>query len=106
MSLKCSDCKKRRSCTSSRKGPHTRCFQPEGESRADRIRAMTDEELAEFLNRCVYRGTGTDYCRGLRECREDLERDTMIPLERCAGCFLLWLREPAKEESRLMSGRR
>ena len=47
---------------------------------ADRIRAMTDEELAEFL--------WGDGCPGSkRECDGD-----------CVKCFLEWLKQPAEVE--------
>lgn len=62
---------------------------------ADRIRAMTDEELARHLNKLTddYHGV----CRNLPECDADLDEDRDIPLERCDGCWLAWLRQPAEE---------
>lgn len=61
---------------------------------ADRIRSMSDEELAEFIN-CCTSGDGTpDFCRRLPECDDDLESDTLIPFERCNQCLLYWLRHP------------
>lgn len=49
---------------------------------ADRIRSMSDEELAEFLR---------PYCqKGLWECEINAGRD-------CAKCWLEWLRGEVKE---------
>ena len=62
-------------------------------SRADRIRAMTDEELAKLL----YEIDGLGYCKNLPECGELLDTDTGIPEEKCIGCMLNWLRQPAEE---------
>lgn len=54
----------------------------------DRLRHMTDEELAVFLASFEH----TNYCRDLPGCLADLEEDREIPLERCAGCMTAWLR--------------
>ena len=59
---------------------------------ADRIRAMTDEELAEFISRIeigdfgpqVYGKTFCDMCKGQYECDD---------------CRLWWLQQPAKEDT-------
>lgn len=64
---------------------------------ADKIRSMSDEELAEFINRCTSGDDAPHFCRGLPECDADLEADTLIPLERCGMCLLHWLRKPAEE---------
>lgn len=65
---------------------------------ADRIRAMSDEGLADFINRCISGEEAPDFCRRLPECDADLETDTLIPLERCESCLLHWLRQPAEED--------
>jgi hypothetical protein len=59
---------------------------------ADKIRDMTDEELAEFISRIEigdfssldYGKTFCDMCEGQFECDD---------------CRLWWLRQPAKEEA-------
>ena len=59
---------------------------------ADRIRAMTDEELAEFISRIeigdfgpqVYGKTFCDLCSGQYE---------------CDNCRLWWLQQPAEEDT-------
>lgn len=55
---------------------------------ADRIRAMSDEELAEFIDRCEmndidYAKTFCDLCNGQYECDQ---------------CRLDWLKQPPKGE--------
>lgn len=74
---------------------HNVCCGFSVETNADRIRAMSDEELATFINRCIG-DNGPSFCRKLSECEEDLEQDTLIPLERCDGCLLDWLQQPAE----------
>lgn len=50
---------------------------------ADRIRAMTDEELAKLLN------SGTFICARLKDVCEDMPG--------CEECLLAWLRSPVEE---------
>ena len=59
---------------------------------ADRIRAMSDEELSEFISRIeigdfgqqVYGKTFCDMCKGQYECDD---------------CRLWWLQQPAEEDT-------
>lgn len=53
------------------------------DSNADRIRAMTDEELAVLLEGCI---CPKDPC-------PDIDRDTPTDKQRCTKCWLDWLRE-------------
>lgn len=62
-------------------------------SRADRIRAMSDEELAKMLYE-----QSDSYCKNLPECGHLLDTPGGIPGEKCIGCVLEWLKQPAKEE--------
>lgn len=68
---------------------------------ADRIRAMSDEELA-----CtMYAASGMDgetigFCKNLPKCRDILNGGQLIPDEDCTACMLDWLRQPVKEESK------
>lgn len=64
---------------------------------ADKIRAMSDEELVEFINRCTSGEDAPRFCQYLPECNADMEADTFIPLERCSACLLHWLQQPAEE---------
>lgn len=64
-------------------------------TKADQIRAMTDEELAAALLRML---DGDVYCTNKPECGAMLDTDDGIPCEWCAQCLLNWLRQTAKEE--------
>ena len=66
------------------------------ETNADRIRAISDEELATMLNRFAEGEDAPRYCRNLPECDADMEADSLIPLERCQACLLHWLQQPAE----------
>ena len=57
----------------------------------DRIRAMSDEELAEAL----YYGFDIEYCSNAPECGEMLNTDEGVPEARCKGCLLEWLQKEA-----------
>ena len=65
---------------------------PEIVTNADRIRAMSNEELAEFISRIeigdfgpqVYGKTFCDMCKGQYECDD---------------CRLWWLQQPAEEDT-------
>ena len=64
------------------------------QTNADRIRAMSDEELAEWLNSFG----GDFYCPTKKECLEMVDNDVAIPEEHCLNCVMEWLQQPAKEE--------
>lgn len=65
---------------------------PDVRTNADRIRAMSDEELGEFISRIeigdfgqlVYGKTFCDMCNGQYE---------------CGDCRLWWLQQPAEEDT-------
>ena len=57
---------------------------------ADRIRAMTDEELAKYL----YYGFDARYCRNDPACIALLDTEGGVPDEKCIGCALKWLEQP------------
>lgn len=57
---------------------------------ADRIRAMSDEELAAYLAD-NYDG----FCQNKPECGALIDTDEGIPEEKCVVCALEWLRSPA-----------
>lgn len=67
----------------------------EAATNGDRIRAMTDEQLAKTINGLVEESG--KFCRELSECGEDLDNDRLIPEERCQQCVLAWLREEAED---------
>lgn len=65
-------------------------------SNADRIRAMSDEELAEKLYRFCDIEEQVGYCKNLPECEKLLDTEDGIPEKRCIGCLLYWLKQPAE----------
>lgn len=66
----------------------------EPKTNADRIRAMSDEELATLLMTEHDYALCIPFCTNKPECDLDLED---IPEERCMGCMIEWLQQPAKE---------
>lgn len=64
------------------------------QTRGDRIRSMTDEELAEILADVL---TGDKFCKDKPECREMLDKHIDIPDEMCQKCVVEWLREAQDE---------
>ena len=91
--MNCQNCKKYDDCRTG-SGLTWPCgaYRPKDVSRADRIRAMSDEELAEFISRIeigdfgpqVYGKTFCDLCSGQYE---------------CDNCRLWWLQQPAEEDT-------
>ena len=65
---------------------------------ADRIRDMSDEELTRVIGHLYDGESGIHFCRNLAECDDDMERNLLIPLERCEACVLHWLHQPAEED--------
>ena len=68
------------------------------QTNADRIRTMTDEELAE----CLYEGCGERNCDDCLYCREINKRDVLCLSseeedEICLRCWLEWLKKPVKD---------
>lgn len=68
-------------------------FKPKPKTNADRLRSMSDEELAKALNN----GFDVKYCTNDPACGELLDTEDGIPEEKCIACALRWLRQPAKE---------
>lgn len=93
--MKCEGCKKYGDCKAS---GHLvwpcGAYRPVIITNADRIRAMSDEELAEFISKLdTY--DGSSFCRSLPQCEADVDADVLIPSERCSECLLYWLQQPA-----------
>ena len=61
---------------------------------ADRIRAMSDEELAQRIHMFVGLEDRIPYCQNLPECDALLDTEEGIPEEKCVGCLLKWLQQP------------
>ena len=60
----------------------------------DRIRAMGDEELAEFLIQFTDIDCTIGFCRNLPECQARLDADEDIPASMCVKCLADWIRKP------------
>ena len=65
---------------------------------ADRIRAMSDEELAKNLYRFCDLEERAGYCKNLSECEKLLDTEDGIPEQRCICCLLEWLKQPAEKD--------
>lgn len=63
---------------------------------ADRIRSMSDEELAENLYWFCDLEERIGYCKNMPECEKLLETEDGVPEKKCIGCLLEWLKQPAK----------
>lgn len=85
MTYLCKDCAKQETCNS-RKGPHKRCFVPLALTNADRIRAMSDEELAWEL--MLWRCEAVARHHGIESEYPDTQQT-----------ILKWLRQPAEEDT-------
>ena len=66
---------------------------------ADRIRAMSDEELAQQLLLLTDLDDRIHYCKDLPECLKDLYDDVEIPADRCRRCLLSWLQQSAEVDN-------
>ena len=76
---------------------HKDClYRTESITNADRIRAMSDDELAENLYWFCNLEERIGYCKNMPECEKLLETEDGIPEKKCIGCLLEWLKQPAK----------
>jgi hypothetical protein len=66
---------------------------------ADRIRAMTDEELAAIMIQCSDLDERVGFCKNLYKCELLLDTDDGIPASMCEKCMLEWLKEPAEVDN-------
>lgn len=66
---------------------------------ADKIRAMSDEDLTNIIYDLNMEGT---FCTNRKECEELLNNDKLTD-EMCKKCLLEWLRKPV-EETKIPSG--
>ena len=74
-------------CYSYSTNPDTECMDYQPQTNADRIRAMSDEELARFFFDCV----ACDDCPvGIAKCKREF-------FSRCMDAALDWLREEASD---------
>lgn len=71
--------------------------QPKPMTNADRIRAMSDEELANRMYWCYAGSDAIPFCKNLPECGKMMDEGSEIPDEKCIGCMLDWLKRPAEK---------
>lgn len=64
---------------------------------AEKIRTMTDEELAHTL---LHLDGYNTFCTSFRECVERVEQGEDVPEERCEACMLRWLRAECAPDPR------
>lgn len=69
---------------------------PMTKTNADKIRAMSDEWLANYLMQFTDLDCRIGFCKNLPECDALLETEDGIPLSMCEKCLLKWLRQPAE----------
>ena len=67
-----------------------------GQTNADRIRAMSDEELAAVLV-LEPMEEKIPFCQNKPECYKLLDENRDIPEEMCAKCMLDWLKQEVDE---------
>ena len=99
-SYPCRECKhdKGRCAGLNRRGSHKRCFEEKGpSSNADRIRSMTDGELAEFIHNIATSTIKGVYCHSLgKNGTEKRGCYSYDHWEDCVECALDWLQKPAE----------
>lgn len=65
-------------------------------TRGDKLRAMTDEQLAAAL----YENADCVWCVNADECGEMIDAGRNIEEHKCIACVLNWLRQLAEEEQK------
>ena len=73
---------------------HREYWLPKPQTNADRIRAMSDEDLAQLL----YNGVDAEYCTNAPACAAMLDEPDGVPEEKCIGCLMRWLQQPAEDK--------
>ena len=68
------------------------------QTNADRIRSMTDEELAELLYSLQTEDLDGMFCKTEETCEEMLDSGDEIPKCMCKQCLVKWLRAESEEE--------
>lgn len=64
---------------------------------ADRIRSMTDEELAELLYSLQTEDLDGMFCKTEDKCEEMMDSGDEIPKSMCKQCLVKWLKEESEE---------
>lgn len=63
------------------------------QTNADRIRSMTDEELAELLYSLQTEDLDGMFCKTEDKCEEMMDSGDEIPKSMCKQCLVKWLKE-------------
>lgn len=64
----------------------------------DKIRSMTDEALAEWINNMINEGDEViGFCQSKKVCRDMLDTEDGIPISWCSECLLDWVRRDIDE---------
>ena len=64
---------------------------------ADKVRALSDEHLANYLLQFSDVDCMIGFCRNLPKCEALLDTEDGIPLSMCEKCLLAWLKQPAED---------
>ena len=91
----CVNCKKNNSCTMCWKTSNKKCPHFIQKTNADKIRAMSDEELAKFLTHI--NPTNCQDCAFSHGWRCQPDRDDYSDFEKCKEGRKRWLQQPVKE---------
>lgn len=68
------------------------------QTNADRIRSMTDEELAELLYSLQTKDLDGMFCKNEDKCEEMMDSGDEIPESMCKQCLVKWLKEMEEED--------
>ena len=64
----------------------------------DKIRSMTDEELASWINNVFNNGDDfLGFCQNKKVCKNKLDTADGIPVSWCSECLLDWIRRDINE---------
>ena len=63
----------------------------------DKIRAMTDEELADAIMKDHNIAYAIDFCHSDEKCSDYMDDGNSIPEEWCKRCLIRWLKEEVAE---------
>lgn len=69
------------------------------QTNADRIRSMTDEELAELLYSLQTEDLDGMFCKTEDKCEEMMDSGDEIPKSMCKQCLVKWLRAESEENN-------
>lgn len=71
--------------------------QKKPQTNADRIRSMTDEELAELLYSLQTEDLDGMFCKNEDKCEEIMDSGDEIPKSMCKQCLVKWLKAESEE---------